>query len=355
MKKAPKLLMMGTCPTGKGGIATVVSVLDQEGFFERSHGRYVVTHAQVAGYRKIGVAGRAVAALLGACLRGERPCVHVHSASRASFFRKSILLALARSFGCKTVFHLHGAEFRQFATAESGPVVRWWIRHTLRYSSAVITLSESWARFLREFAPGANVVVIPNSVPLPPLSARHAGPPVILFLGRAEQRKGIFDLLHAMPALKAEYKDIRLVIGGDGDLAAVAQAAENLGISEYVDIAGWIGSEERALRLAQAAIFCLPSYDEGLPMAMLEAMAAGLPVVVTPVGGIPEAITHADNGMLVTPGKPEELAAVLGEVLRNDGLRAALGVRARQTIETRFGTAVVLDQLCHLYDDLAKT
>ncbi|WBS04480.1 glycosyltransferase family 4 protein [Pseudoduganella sp. SL102] len=352
--KAPKFLMMGTSATGKGGIATVVAVLQREGFFERNGGRYVVTHLQGSPVQKIGAAMNAVFQLLGVRLRGARPCVHVHSASRASFFRKSALLWVARVLGCKTVFHLHGAEFRQFATVESGPLVSRWIRHTLRRSSAVVTLSESWARFLREFAPGANVVVIPNSVQLPAVTVRPDVAPNILFLGRAEQRKGIFDLLRAVRDLAAVIPEVKLVIGGDGDLDAVVRAAEELGIRQHVDIAGWMGGEEKARRLEEAMVFCLPSHDEGLPMAMLEAMAAGLPVVVTPVGGIPEAIVHGDNGMLVPPGQPAELAAVLGEVLRNKELRNRLGARARQTIETRFGTAVVLDQLSHLYDELAR-
>lgn len=353
--KAPKVIMMGTSPTGKGGIATVVSVLQSDGFFERNDARYVVTHVQGSALDKIGVAMKAVVELMRACARRERPCVHVHSASRASFFRKSALLALARAFGCKTVFHLHGAEFQKFASTEAGAVRSFWIRHTLSKSSAVITLSESWARFLREYAPRSTVLVIPNSVPVPPPSVRQADPGNILFLGRAEHRKGIFDLLQAVQQLAPAFPNVRLVIGGDGDLDAVAAKVNELGIGRHVEIAGWMGAHEKAQRLEQASIFCLPSHDEGLPMAMLEAMAAGRPVVVTPVGGIPEAITHGDNGMLVPPGDPEALAAVLATVLHDEQLRMRLGASARRTIETRFGTAVVLGQLSRLYRDLANS
>lgn len=352
MVKAAKVIMMGTSPEAKGGIATVVAVLQRAGFFELNDARYIVTHAQVSGVRKLGVAISAVVQLVKGCSGAQRPCVHVHAASRVSFYRKSVLLALARSLGCKTVFHLHGAEFNKFATVESGPLTRRWIHHTLHKSSAVVTLSESWAGFLRDFAPGANVRVIPNSVHLPPVTGRQPERANILFLGRAGQRKGTFDLLQAVKILSATIPEVRLVIGGDGDLDAVARAVEELGIGKHVEIAGWIGAEEKARRVEKATLFCLPSYDEGLPMAMLEAMAAGLPVVVTPVGGIPEAITNGDNGMLVPPGQPEALAAALAEVIRNDDLRARLGERARHTIETRFGTAVVLDKLGRLYRDL---
>ncbi|TWI65140.1 glycosyltransferase involved in cell wall biosynthesis [Pseudoduganella lurida] len=327
--------------------------MDHDGFFERNEGRYVVTHTQGPVWQKIRVALSSACQLLAACMRGPSPIVHVHSACGASFFRKSFLLALARAFGSKTVFHLHGAEFRQFATIETGPVGRRWIRHTLQRSSVVIALSESWAEFLCEFAPGSRVVVVPNSVPLPPVTARQPQEGNILFLGRAEQRKGTFDLLRAVQALKKTIPVVRLVIGGDGDLDAVARAAAELGISDNVDIAGWMGPEEKKRRMEEASVFCLPSYDEGLPMAMLEAMAMGLPIVVTPVGGIPEAITHGDNGMLVSPGQPARLATVLAQVLGDEELRSQLGTRARKTIEERFGTTVVLERISRLYRDLA--
>lgn len=350
---ALKVLMVGTSPEGKGGIATVVSVLRQAGFFADGQRRYVVTHVDGSRWRKLASAASGCWQVLGACLRERHAIVHAHSASRASFFRKSLLLAIARCCGMRTVFHLHGAEFKQFALSESGPLVRWWIRYTLNHSSAVITLSDSWANFLREFAPRARVEVVANSVPLPaPLDPARVQRARILFLGRAEQRKGIFDLLQAVAQLRARLPEVHLAIGGDGDLELVARTAAELGISGHVTILGWIDAARRAEELERAAVFCLPSYDEGLPMAMLEAMAAGKAVLVTPVGGIPEAITQRDNGMLVAPGDVEALAAALTELSENEGLRLQLGARARATVQARFGTEVVMAKLAHLYDGL---
>src|SRR5471032_2897052 len=160
------VLMAGTSPDGKGGIAAVVSVLRQEGFFEKGQIRYLVTHVDGSAWRKFKLTLAACWQVLTICLR-ERPVFHVHAASRASFFRKSLLLAIARACGSKTVFHLHGGEFKQFALVESGPLARWWIRHTLNQSSLVITLSNSWAQFLAEFVPAAQVRVVANSVRVP--------------------------------------------------------------------------------------------------------------------------------------------------------------------------------------------
>lgn len=351
---ALKVLMVGTSPDGKGGIATVVSVLRQAGFFEQQQARYLVTHADGPAWRKLGAALAAAWQVLTVCLRERPAVVHVHSASRASFYRKSLLLALARCCGRATVFHLHGAEFRQFALEESGPLARWWIRRTLSRSSAVITLSESWAKFLRELAPAATVRVIANSVRVPATaSTEHEQFARILFLGRADRRKGIFELLAAVAQLAPQVPAVRLAIGGDGDLEQVARAARELGVADRVEILGWIGSEQRAAELARAAVFCLPSYDEGLPMAMLECMAAGKAVVVTPVGGIPEAVVDGVNGILVPPGDAAGLAAGLRRLFDDEALRRRVAEGARATIVRRFGTDVVMEQMAALYRELA--
>lgn len=350
---ALKVIMVGTSPEGKGGIATVVSVMRQDGFFERNDVRYLVTHADGPAWRKLLAAGRACGQLLLALLFERPAIVHVHAASRASFFRKSVLLALARMWGKRTVFHLHGGEFRQFALQESGPLARWWISYTLRHSSAVITLSESSATLLRQLAPGAQVRVIANAVQVPP----QAGTAVengarILFLGRADQRKGIFELLEAVARLRDAFPAIELAIAGDGQLDEVARVAAELGIGSRVQLLGWIDADQRAAELARAAVFCLPSYDEGLPMSMLEAMAAGKAVLMSAVGGIPEAIVDHGNGVLVPPRDVAALAAALGELLGDPVLRRRLAGAGRDTVLACYGTGVVMGKMEAMYSEL---
>ena len=354
--KECKVLMFGTDPDGQGGIATVASVLRQQGFFERNQVRYIVTHANGTGARKLLTALDAVAALSWACLTRRPVIVHVHSACRASFFRKSLLLAIARMGGRKTVFHLHGGEFRQFVMEESGPLARWWIRHTIARSSAVITLSDSWADFLRTLVPAAKVRVIANSVALPAdMNPALEEPGRILFLGRAGKAKGIFDLLAAVARLKDEFPEIMLVIGGDGDLQEVERVAEQLQVGAHVTLLGWIGQQERDSQLRRAAVFTLPSYNEGLPMSMLEAMAAGKAVVVTPVGGIPEAVQDHENGLLVCVGEVDQLVYAFRQLFSDVALRRTLGNQARATIAGRYSTDVVMTQLSQLYGELERS
>jgi glycosyltransferase involved in cell wall biosynthesis len=351
---APRVLMIGTAPGGRGGVASVVEVLRKGGLFERESVRYLSSHQEGSRGAKAGAALQAFWRTGLACLRERPAVVHVHSASRASFARKSLLLLIARAAGCRTIFHLHGAEFHLFAGEESGAPMRWWIRHTLEKSSVVIALSDSWADFLRGYAPAARVEVVPNSVTLP-LAPDRAGeqPGRILFLGRADAGKGVFELLAALAALAPALPHIQLVIGGVGDLAALRRKAAELGIGDRLALPGWLDGPEKERELARAQVFCLPSHAEGLPMAMLEAMAAGKAVVASTVGGIPEAISDHGNGLLVPPRDVPALTAALGALLRDGALRERLGERARATVQQRFSTEAATGKLSALYRELA--
>jgi glycosyltransferase involved in cell wall biosynthesis len=349
--------MVGTALEGRGGVAAVISVLRQHGLFERERVRYVATHREARSPAKAWQALTGLWQTLCTCVLQHPAVVHVHTSSHASFVRKSIVLLIARVAGCKTVFHLHGGGFRQFATVDAGAMMRRWIRHTLEASSIVITLSPGWSGFVHAFAPKAKVAVVPNAVPLPAaaLAAGSGEPGRILFLGRIEAAKGVFELLAAGAALAQVFPALRLVFGGEGDLEGLRRRAADLGMLERIELHGWIGPEQREAELARAAVFCLPSHAEGLPMAMLEAMAAGRAVVASQVGGIPETIVDGDNGLLFPPGDVGALAAALALALGDDALRARLAWRARMSIEQHYSTEVVCGRLSALYRELAGT
>lgn len=345
--------MIGTAPEGKGGVAAVVAVYIAQGLFERFPIRYVATHREGGRLTKLTCAMRAFAQVLWMLMRGQVALVHAHSASNASFKRKSFYLVLARAFGVPTVFHLHGGGFRTFTDQTASPRLRAWIVKTLSSSSCVIALSSAWAEYVHGLAPSVKVQIVPNPVfiPVQPTSA-NVEPGRLLFMGRASQAKGIFDLLDAMAILKPQWPNLKLALGGDGDLDAVRAYAAKRGLSEQLLVLGWVGENEKRTQYAQAEVFVLPSYNEGLPMAMLEAMAMAKPVVVTPVGGIPEAVQHEQQGLLVPVGQVDELAFAIARLLSNAELRLSLGAAARARVQERFSTDVVLGGLAALYREM---
>lgn len=347
-------LMIGTDPAGKGGIASVITVFMASGFLQQYAVRYLCSHAESGLLKKLVLFVRTGAELIKYCIF-SRPCiVHVHAASHASFIRKALLLAVARSFGCKTIFHLHGGGFKRYVTEESGAVMQAFVRATLERSSQVIALSDQWAGFLCQFAPKAKVMVLANSVVLTDLcDGSNEQDGRILFLGRIDAQKGIFELLAAIALLKPTYPAIKLIIAGEGDFASVQYNAQALGIAACVECLGWIDNEQKAQELQKACIFTLPSHAEGLPMSMLEAMSAGKAIVVSNVGGIPSVVHHQISGLLVQPGQVAELAAALGQLLGDKALRTQLAKNARQLIEDHYSSRSVLDRLALLYDDLS--
>ncbi|MEW7850567.1 glycosyltransferase family 4 protein [Massilia aurea] len=342
-----RVLMAGTAPGGRGGVASAVAALRAAGLFEREGVVFIATHVDGSGRVKLGCALRGVWQAAVLCM-GRRPAiVHVHASSGASFVRKSLVLALGRLTGARTVFHLHGGAFDRFATGRASPLLQRWIRHTLEASSCVIALSPGWAVFVRAFAPLARVEVVPNAVPvpvpMPDMAWTGAGAaPRILFLGRVHPAKGVGELLDACALLAPRYPQLRLVLAGEGELDWARRRAAARGIGGQVDLPGWLDAAACTRQLACASVFCLPSWAEGVPMAMLEAMAAGRPVVVSAVGGMLDVIRDGVDGVLVPPRDAMALAAGLERVLCDPAFGASLAQGARARIEMDYS----MDQMC---------
>ena len=132
----------------------------------------------------------------------------------------------------------------------------------------------------------------------------------------------------------------------------MAQLAKELGIYNLVDILGWVEGAEKERLLADATVYVLPSYVEGLPMGILEAMAAGLPVIATDVGGIPDAVENGIEGILVQPGDVSAITDAIRMLLSQPGLRARMGKAGRQKVLDSFIPERVLPRLEQIYRDL---
>jgi len=159
-------------------------------------------------------------------------------------------------------------------------------------------------------------------------------------------------LLDAVHELRDTQPSVRVEFAGDGDLEGLRRRAAELGLAERVRFAGWIGTRERDELLARCALFVLPSHAEGLPMSLLEAMAAGCPVVASAVGGIPDLVVHGANGLLVPPGDRDSLALALERLLVDRDLAARLGSEARATLAQRYNPEQSLERLEQIYAGL---
>jgi glycosyltransferase involved in cell wall biosynthesis len=229
------------------------------------------------------------------------------------------------------------------------------VRFVLNKVSAIVVLSEERKKWINSVSSNTKVLVVRNPAQLNQLvSAGAREPAVILSLGRLGHNKGTYVLLDAVASLSKRYPEIKLWLGGDGELDKAKQEAERLGIGNKVETLGWVNGEQKADLLERASIYALPSYAEGMPVSVLEAMAAGLPIVSTPVGGIPAAVTDGIEGFLVQPGDALALADALDRLLADSDLRHRMGAYARERIEKEYAADRILPDIAALYASISS-
>lgn len=282
--------------------------------------------------------------------------VHINLASNGSTYRKFLFSQLCQFAGVPYLLHLHGAEYVSFYS-RSGLVGQWVIHRLFSGACKVIVLGEYWARFVKKEldVDPLKVVVLPNAVKkVASVHAQAIREKVkILFLGRVGARKGVPELLGALAA--PELKDHcgwHAVIAGDGDVEFYKNEANEKGLSGKVSFPGWVGVAEVEELLTSSDILVLPSHAENQPLSMLEGMGAGLAVIATPVGAVPEVIRDGVNGLLVPVGDADALAKALARVVGSQELRLKLGQQARLDFEKTYDISKYRDKLETIYDDV---
>jgi glycosyltransferase involved in cell wall biosynthesis len=348
------LVMLGTAFDTKGGVSSVVNVYRQHGLFERWPILYLATHCDGSAIRKLIRVVRSLMTFVVVLGGGRVEIVHVHASSWVSFWRKSVFILLAYVAHRPVIFHLHGGNFDSFYESMGGLRKRL-IRFVIDRASHIIVLSSQWKSWMAGVSCNKQLSCLYNPVAIPLVSSAAREPFCLLFLGRMSRDKGIYDLLEVVAVLSRRYPQLRLFCGGDGEAEQVSAVAQRLGISGVVQVLGWVVGDAKDKFLATAGILVLPSYFEGLPMSVLEAMAAGIPVVTTRVGGIPDAVDDGVDGFMVEPGDRIALETALEKLLADRQLQAKMGDSARQKVLEKFSADVVMPQLERIYGALHVT
>jgi glycosyltransferase involved in cell wall biosynthesis len=349
-RRRPRVLMVGTSLQTKGGISSVVRGYLGSDLTKHFEVFYVPMHSDGSKWVKIKAAFKGYLRFLYLLVRRKPDIVHIHVASRASFFRKLPLVVLSKLARSRIIYHHHGGGFMIFYNKESRYILKAIIRWLLRMPEVIVALSEQWRGNLHSIDPNLPVIVLSNPVTVPDLVPKKTKSRIqILFMGRLGQGKGTHDLLEAARILLSKGSSFHITLCGDGDLLYWARESAELGVDESVEIRGWISGEAKKQAFSEADIYILPSYNEGLPMSILEAMAYGLPIVTTPVGGIPDAVVDGINGFLVPPGAPGILAARLRTLIANKSLREKMGYASREIVKERFELSKIINSLDKIY------
>lgn len=274
----------------------------------------------------------AIARIVKGRLGGGLAGVHVNMAERMSLFRKGTLIVVCAALGLPTVLHLH-AQMQCFygrLPAAFRGLARW----VFSLPQAVIVIGPGARRFVIEVlhVPAERVHMIINGVPEPqsfwglsPQGARQR----ILFLGNLSDRKGVLDLLRALAQPVLDTSGLDVTIAGGGDVAGYQARARELGVDSVVRFEGWCDQKKVSRLLANCDMLVLPSHDEVLPLAILEALAHGVAVVTTAVGEIPSLLTDGVDAVFVEVENPGSIAAGMQKVLQEPGLRQSLARNGR--------------------------
>ena len=331
----PKIVHVGPGLAVRGGISAVERLII-DSISRHVQVEHVATTEGGGILRRTRVFGAALWRIH-CILRDKGPCIfHVHFASRGSTLRKCIVSLMVLRASGRLVLHAHGGGFAGFFSNLPKPLQDR-VARTFRRSHGFVVLSSQWQEFyatqLALRRDRIQVMVNPTNPPnlVPDRSRRDSVQ--FLFLGRIDDNKGAFELLDAYRALPATSRAAaRLVFAGDGRVEELRRRAAEIGPDVVVH--SWVDHEERNHLLAASDVLVLPSHHEGVPMAILEAMAYGLPVIATPVGGIPDVIGHGREGLLVEAGNRAALTTALARMVAEPALRMSLGRGARATAES---------------------
>lgn len=346
-----KVLMVGSEITLKGGMTTVVlSFLKHK--FKNITITYMPTHYDCNIF--IGTIRFLLNMPILISKIKQNDIVHMHMSERGSCIRKIIVFKLSKIYNKKVILHMHGAEFKEYYN-NTNKWIKSKINELLLGCDYVLTLGENWNNFIKEINDNIKCKVYKNAISIPKevkvLSENQFN---ILFLAIIDKRKGIYDLVEAAKLLIKRYsgeKTINFIIAGTGkEEKNIKELVKLYKIDNYFYFIGWVNEEKKRELLRKSHLFVLPSYNEGLPMSILEAISYGIPVISTDVGSINEAVINDLNGYLIKPGNYEELYDKMNQLIDDNARCLNMGENSKKLACKEFDSVKYFLNIEKLYN-----
>jgi len=279
-----------------------------------------------------------------------------------SFIKHSVCIAIARFLGSKVLLHPHCSFY--FLYERHSKAWQWLVRQVVNLCKGVIALSSEWKK-LQEVVPACLIYYLPNAIDL--LSYADVGQERIesksdkpclhiLYLGHLGKEKGSFDLVcAAKTVLGQEHGVVFDLVGQEqvvGDIEQLKTQVIDAGLEQFIHIKSAVTGAEKINLFRSADIFVYPSYHEGMPMAVIEAMACGLPIIATRVGGLPDLVCPGLNGWLVPAGQPDQLANAIQQLMANPQMRYSMQIGSFQLAQEKFDIEKLVSRLLDIYQTL---
>jgi glycosyltransferase involved in cell wall biosynthesis len=357
----PSVLILGPALSAMSGVSTHLRML----LGSRLTESFALHHFQVGSEgRREGVAARLARIVsspfaLAAALRARRAAlVHLNTSMNSALWRDLVYALVARACGARVLCQVHGGKLPQQVFPRSG-LARRLLCRALAFPDALAVLARTELDAYRNFVPGQTVVVAANAVDCAPTAPRPQPgtapdrPLRLVFVGRLTREKGLHELLRALATVRGRGTAAILTVAGTGaDEPRLRLLATQLGLSGAVVFAGPVFGKDKMRLLRAADVFVLPSYSEGLPYALLEAMSLGVPVIATPVGAIRDVVVDGVHGLLVAPREARAVVAAIEQLAADRQRLAKMGAACRARIASAYSIEHLVHKFAGLYSAL---
>lgn len=313
--------MVGPDLNGRGGISRVVQIWKNNGVFRENSIKYLSSTSETAKFKIVFSLRQFLIFLIS--MFADYQCVYIHTAAYRSFYRKTIFIFLSLLFSRKIVLHIHPNDF-QLSLNQLRGVNKYLIFKMLERVTAFVVLSEEMRSYMGSLFPDAKIFVLANPVDFEELTDQWhhiRSSEALLYLGWFIREKGVYDLVDAVAHLREKGIAVRLDFYGTKEAARLQDYVAENNLADLISVHGWVTGTEKVELLYRCAMLILPSYSEGVPNVILEAMATRTPIVSTKVGGLKEILKERENAFIAEPGNPVKLSEEILDCLSNKELR----------------------------------
>ena len=337
--------MLATSSKTRGGVTAVLKAYQRSPFWAKYRVKWIETHIDKTFPMKLGYAVRGLMYYLFQV--SSYDLIHIHTSELPSVKRKWIFIKIARLLRKKIVVHLH------IGNQLEGQENNLFYRQLFHDADAILVLSQSIKTKLeQDFKAKDKVHVVYNPCMTSVTNRSSVRTNTILFAGTLNKNKAYALLIEAFAKIAGEFLDWVVVLAGNGELDEARKLAEEYGVSSQIMLPGWVSGSEKAELFEKATVFCLPSYAEGFPMAVLDAWSYGLPVVSTPVGALPDILVDEKDVLFFPTGQAEALATQLKRILSDEQLRSSLSEASLRMATGFFSMQSIDHQLQEIYNQL---
>jgi glycosyltransferase involved in cell wall biosynthesis len=347
-----KILFVGPARKTRGGITAVIHAYEKSFIWKKWNCIWIETYIDKSAFARIVYFLKGLTHYL--IQIWDTDIVHIHVSTGTAVLRKYIFYSIARLIRKKIVIHFHAFSSESTLFGKYKNIYLEMFTH----SDRVIVLSPYWKHELVRAYPTNSLqteVVFNPSVGVSVNGNTYSEKKkYILFAGTVNKRKGYVDLITAFSVVVKNHPQWRLIFAGNGDIDRGVALADELHIRQHVTFRGWISGREKEKLFRESSIFCLPSYHEGFPMAILDAMSFGLPIITTPVGGIMDVFTNRENALIIDPGHIEALSTAITLLIEDEVLRNKLMLSSKALACTTFSLDSIAHKLDVLYTDILK-